>query len=770
MQEVMAKSKLHKYERQQMRDADDELRQALDDELGDIRGLLAASQPSERKEEEEEAMRVAKQAKYGDASRTGPNAVPLGGKSKGKDGVTATAESDAAKAVGALGEASKSGGGDTYDAFVRELAFERRAQPQDRLKSEAELAAEEAERLRKAEAARLRRMRGESESGSDDEEQGGKRRRGMGKDKASKRAKRVAGGDDLDDDFELGGQSAGDAYGLGQGLEGVNADADEDEDESDEGDEEEDEDEDDEGDEDEDEDENEEDDFADMADLDGLAQPGEGVESDAEPAIDDGVETAAPASKKGKATDASSRRKGDGKKQPALPFTFACPTTHEDFVDILESNGVGSADVPTVVQRIRTLYHASLAEDNKHRLQAFLGVLLDHALHCAATAPTRSTAASKSEGFALVNALLPHIFSLSQAYPVAASQHFVSKLALMQRNLTRGLSRGALNPAARTWPGAPELTLLRIAGLIWPTSDRSHPVTTPLALLVAQYLAHARVRSLRDLAAGLYLCSLTCAHEAESKRLVPEAINFLHHAVLLLAPFSKTSRATTEADAEAFGIPTPDVGAPHARALGLSRTAAGAQLPAPSTPELAALLSLPHEPRGESEDVQAKVDLLSTVWTLQGEFAQLYTGSTAFVELFTPVRNALEAVHVSALPRALVERRDVLLNSLGRQLKFARQERRALRLQAHRAVPIATFVPKFDQQGFNPDRRFDPDSERAQQQKLQALIKKERKGAIRELRKDNRFLAEARQNKQAEEDATYKKKMDKIIAGLQDER
>ena len=56
---------------------------------------------------------------------------------------------------------------DTYDTFVRELAFERRAKPQDRLKSAEELVEQHAERLRAAEEARQRRMRGEAEPEAD---------------------------------------------------------------------------------------------------------------------------------------------------------------------------------------------------------------------------------------------------------------------------------------------------------------------------------------------------------------------------------------------------------------------------------------------------------------------------------------------------------------------------------------------------------------------------------------------------------------------------
>uniref|UniRef100_R4G4Y2 Putative nucleolar protein n=1 Tax=Rhodnius prolixus TaxID=13249 RepID=R4G4Y2_RHOPR len=50
---------------------------------------------------------------------------------------------------------------DPYDLVMNQLKFEARGTPSDRLKSETELAAEEAEKLRELEEARLRRMRGE---------------------------------------------------------------------------------------------------------------------------------------------------------------------------------------------------------------------------------------------------------------------------------------------------------------------------------------------------------------------------------------------------------------------------------------------------------------------------------------------------------------------------------------------------------------------------------------------------------------------------------
>lgn len=91
-------------------------------------------------------------------------------------------------------------------------------------------------------------------------------------------------------------------------------------------------------------------------------------------------------------------------------------------------------------------------------------------------------------------------------------------------------------------------------------------------------------------------------------------------------------------------------------------------------------------------------------------------------------------------------------------LKLSLSTRTPLALQQHKPIPIATYIPKFDE-GYNPNRRFDPDTERAEQSKIKALYKKEKKGAIRELRKDNRFLAAEEVKRKAEDDAVYNKKV-----------
>ena len=267
------------------REKDDNIRHELDLELDSIRSLLAAPDPL--------SASLAK-------ADAGPLAVP---------------KTDADRA---------------YDQFVREFAFDKRARPKDRTKTEEELALEEKEALEKAERKRIRRMNGEEGSDEEGSSLGKRKRRGGGK-----------SGDDLEDDFYDEDKEWG---ALGAGLEGVN-EAGEDDDEEDE---EEDEEEEGEG-EDEDED----------------SETGGGGEDSEED-----VEEAEGSEKTADDLVSSKKRPAPKVKVKELPFTFPCPATHEELLDVVES--FEDKDIPTIVQRIRTLHHPSLGEDNKFKLQVCL--------------------------------------------------------------------------------------------------------------------------------------------------------------------------------------------------------------------------------------------------------------------------------------------------------------------------------------------------------------------------------------------------------------
>lgn len=249
-------------------------------------------------------------------------------------------------------------------------------------------------------------------------------------------------------------------------------------------------------------------------------------------------------------------------------------------------------------------------------------MLIDHILYI--TSPPEPK-------FTVLSALTPHLYTLSKTYPIQSAEHFIAKLMLMQKNLTRGLAHGATNHDSRTWPGLPELSLLRTISVIWPTSDMNHAVVNPARLLMGSYLGLCRIRSLQDVASGLFLCTLFFQYEALSKRLVPEALNFLASALLLLAPHRFKDVSSIPG-----GFPVPDLGELSLLRLNIKK----AKKLAIRKPDLRSLLGdVPHD-----DGEQNKVDLLALTFSLTAKFADYYKGLDGFIELYQPLRDILSGL------------------------------------------------------------------------------------------------------------------------------
>ena len=59
--------------------------------------------------------------------------------------------------------------------------------------------------------------------------------------------------------------------------------------------------------------------------------------------------------------------RSEGENKTEIPYTFPCPESCDDLLDIVQD--LEDKDVPVVLQRIRTLYHPSLAAENQYKLQ-----------------------------------------------------------------------------------------------------------------------------------------------------------------------------------------------------------------------------------------------------------------------------------------------------------------------------------------------------------------------------------------------------------------
>ena len=134
--------------------------------------------------------------------------------------------------------------------------------------------------------------------------------------------------------------------------------------------------------------------------------------------------------------------------------------------------------------------------------------------------------------------------------------------------------------------------------------------------------------------------------------------------------------------------------------------------------------------------------LAAAVYALLSEACDLWANLPSAVELFAPVATLLAAAPADELPPALAPAHAACVAQIDETVAAAARARVPLRLGRKAPVALKQYNPVFDEE-FDPNRSSDPDRRRAELQKLKRKTKAEHKGAMRELRKDNAFLAAA---------------------------
>lgn len=135
-----------------------------------------------------------------------------------------------------------------------------------------------------------------------------------------------------------------------------------------------------------------------------------------------------------------------------------------------------------------------------------------------------------------------------------------------------------------------------------------------------------------------HLICLGLQYEELSKRLVPEAINFLLNALLHIGP-----NILDGSESVPGSFPLPDF--PNSvwpTPLNVPGTAAKVKR---TRPDLISMLC-----RLDSHHVQYSQTLLATTMELLSKFAKLYKGLDGFVELYTPVLEILRSVTLERCP------------------------------------------------------------------------------------------------------------------------
>ncbi|XP_054468409.1 nucleolar protein 14 [Anoplopoma fimbria] len=660
IEELIQKSKQEKRERQVQKEESQELTEKLDQEWKSIQSLMVTKMPkSERPEEEKPKL-------------------------------------------------------EQYDMMVRELVFEMKAQPSEKLKTPEEVAREEREKLQKLEADRLRRMMGEE----------------VGE---SSQSQIHISADDLNDGFILDKDDTktlsyqDGKWNIGEESED-DKDEEGDEEEGQSGEEEEEEGEDEEevdGDEEEGEEEEE--------------QEGSSEEEDGHSDLESEQESEDEETEETSAEPSLSKEEMKAQQEAAkaeLPYTFTAPEIYSDLKDLLHGHTPDNQRL--IVARTQKSNHASLAVGNKLKLQKLFGFLLEYIGELATRSPPELTTIDK---------LIPELYTMCQMFPEAACKTMQTIFGDAGHSTEEVLEVKGHIP----FPTLDMLVYLKVTALLFPTSDFRHPVTTPALLYISQALTKCPVRSLQEVTSGLALCCLGVEYVTFSKRFLPELINFLA-GTLHLAVQDKTSLGYTV-------VPPFRPSGKCSDLLVLSDSESCKSWSKKSLP-LSATQHL--ELRNDLDKDHHRLTCLSTCLDLVKRCCLLYKDLTSFTCVFQPIRTLLSK-HLSAqtLPETLQELHGEILESIS----SAPVTRSRLVLERKKPIPLKLLTPKIVEVLDYGKKRGSTREER-EKERLKHKYKKEFKGALREIRKDTRFLAREKLNEVMDRDSERKRKVRELFGSL----
>lgn len=445
IQQLIAESKKRKAEKQKLKEATSELTEKLDTEWKDLLPLVSKSKKTEHENEPQTKV-------------------------------------------------------DDYDKVMRELKFEARGNPSDRLKSEDEIAKIEKEKLEKLESERLERMKGVVSGDS------------------KKITHRSA--DDLDDDivydsdpdlmlsYNDKGESNVKVYAQ---INGKNVERDQsgeaksesDEDNSDDSDSDE--------------------SVDNLSDLKNETESDENDAPEKEVSVsanmsvgnknmtieetsntsqedvltfnEKGLEDCESGSDQNKIkADLQMRREIMEKARKELPFTFALPDTYENLSTVLENQSPVYQSI--IIERIIKCHHPSLGENNKKSLGKLFACLLQHLNDVASEANDDKSIKTCFQTFVCMQ---PQLFDLAQLNQEDAHNALLEVIQEKHDEYKRKQS---------VYPGIEVLLFLKLVSCLFPTSDFRHQIVTPTFIFMEQMLNKCKIRCRRDISYGLFLTTL----------------------------------------------------------------------------------------------------------------------------------------------------------------------------------------------------------------------------------------------------------------------
>ncbi|CDW58743.1 N acetyltransferase [Trichuris trichiura] len=410
-----------------------------------------------------------------------------------------------------------------------------------------------------------------------------------------------------------------------------------------------------------------------------------------------------------------------------VPYLLEMPDDYEHFCDLL--TGHSPPVQCTILNRLITCHHVSFHYENRR----LLGKLMLFAIRYFQT-----VSSSKSVKFELLEQLSDNLSALFRYNKALVANCFAALLTRYNENQTK-LSN--LLPDFDCFTFLLLVKRLFIQSTLWPS------MAPPYIVFLAKTLSSAIFRDVKDVGKALLASSILLAFVRPLKRYVPELVTTLR-LVLLLG-----SDKTLENEQYMFPVAQP------------GRNLLLIESPAKCLPDdtlhIAKIFS---NAPVESEYLPTfQMTCLKCAITLATASLELYADLPCITEISILLQTAAEMLPAEHLVGTLS---NVVgcFKAVVTTISSARGTLKPLALEST-VKQFRTLEPKIEA-NFDPIRQRRTKDEEEKRRVLSRKYKREFRGAVRELKRDNEFLARHRLKETMQRDAYRKEKTNQIMRDL----
>lgn len=177
-----------------------------------------------------------------------------------------------------------------------------------------------------------------------------------------------------------------------------------------------------------------------------------------------------------------------------LPYTFSLPQSYDELQGLLKNQSTYHQTV--IIERMIKCNHPSLSEENKESLGLLFAYLLQHISDISTDLTQKALI---KECFETFNNLVPLMFDLALLNKESAQKCMLEVIKEKQSEFRK---------KPKCYPDLDILLYLKLTSCLFPTSDFRHVVGTPCVIYIEQMLNKCKIKTKRDIAYGIFLVTL----------------------------------------------------------------------------------------------------------------------------------------------------------------------------------------------------------------------------------------------------------------------